>query len=193
MAYTIKGKKVILEQGTNDSWMTKVTNYFNKMNDEQKKALENTISLCTQCKSDMDNNKSDSQSCVACKNFSNSMNDSKKIKVTESQFNSVIKKLINNESSLLNEERCGYSVGDSCKCSGNRDGAVNWAQPKGDTQFGNSCAQEGYYCSCGRSTQDGPQKVFNRTSGACNCGKPSCEGKITLNSCVSCCKADDRR
>ena len=93
MAYKINDKKIISEQGTNNEWLTSVINYFNKMNEEQKKALENTISLCTQCKSDTDNNKGNSQSCVACKSFYDSMNNVKKIKVTESQFDSVIKKI----------------------------------------------------------------------------------------------------
>ena len=59
-------------------------------------------------------------------------------------------KNISSHEKMLNEEKCGYRVGDSCGCPGNKEGAVSWSEPRGDTSWGNACAKEGYYCDCGR-------------------------------------------
>ena len=50
-------------------------------------------------------------------------------------------------------------------------------------------------CSSGRKCKPaGPDwGPGGKTRGACNCGKPSCDGKTTLNSCVKCCKTEDGR
>tara|TARA_R110000787_G_scaffold35055_1_gene90317 strand:+ start:1490 stop:2347 length:858 start_codon:yes stop_codon:yes gene_type:complete len=148
MAYKIKNKKTIIEQENSTGWLTNVLSYFNKMTEEQKKALQSTITLCNNCKSDIQNKKNNTQSCVACKDFNASMkntkiNESKKVKMTESQFNSVIKKLsneqqtnkitkgdllmenkkcyrknLNADASLRGWKRCGCSRGGGCKAEG---------------------------------------------------------------------------
>ena len=96
MAYRIKHKKIISEQQTDNSWLNSVFSYFNKMDENQKKTVVNTITLCNSCKSDP----SKTQECQACKSFYDSMkntkvNESRKIKLTESQFNNLIKKTVN--------------------------------------------------------------------------------------------------
>ena len=152
MAYIINNKKRILEQQSNNSWLSSVFSYFNKMDENQKKAVENTIILCNSCKS----NPNSENECNACKSFYESMkkskiNESKKIKLTESQFNRLIKKTVNESKSLTEEKKCGYDIGDICNCPGNKEGAVSWSEPRADTSRGNACAKEGYYCNCGRN------------------------------------------
>ena len=72
---------------------------------------------------------------------------------------------------MLNEEKkCGYEVGDSCGCPGNKEGAVSWSEPKGDRSWGNACSKEGYYCDCGRYWEGSWQNGGNITHGGCGAG-----------------------
>ena len=66
---------------------------------------------------------------------------------------------------LLNEEKkCGYEVGDSCGCPGDKEGEVKYSKPKGNLAWANACAKAGLYCSCGRywDHTDGGRKYGNK-------------------------------